>query len=146
MKRTLASAVTAFAVLALASAWAHAQISAGYRVIVHPSNPTASVDRGVLADAFLKKTTRWSHGEPIRPVDQTADSSARRRFSEDVLKRSVSAVKSYWQQAIFSGRNIPPAELDSDQAVVQFVLKHPGAVGYVSATGATGDAKVIAVR
>jgi ABC-type phosphate transport system substrate-binding protein len=146
MNRTLASAVAILAALAVASAWAQAQAGAGYRVIVHPSNPQTSNERRTLADVFLKKSTRWSHGESIRPVDQTRDATARRRFSEDVLKRSVSAVKSYWQQAIFSGRGIPPAELDSDEAVVQFVLKHPGAVGYVSANAGTGDAKAIVVR
>jgi hypothetical protein len=49
-----------------------------------------------------------------------------------VLKRSVAAVRNYWQQRIFSGRGVPPPELDSDEEIVAYVLKHRGAVGYVS--------------
>src|ERR1051325_5917128 len=71
-----------------------------FLVIVHPSNPATSIERKLLADMFLKRITRWPNDEQIRPADQDPDSAVRRRFSEDVLKRSVAAVKSYWQQAI----------------------------------------------
>ncbi len=100
-----------------------------------------SVTRDFLSEAFLKKITRWKDGETIRPVDLRADSATRRKFSESVLKRSVAAVRSYWQQRIFSGRDIPPPELDSDDAVQGFVAKYPGAIGYVS-----GAAKLNGVR
>jgi len=114
---------------------------AEFRVIVHPSSPLRSADRGLVADAFLKKVTRWGNGEPIRPVDLHADNRARRRFSEAVLKRSVGAVRSYWQQRIFSGRDVPPPELESDESVIAFVGKYEGAIGYVSA-----GAKLLGVR
>lgn len=117
-----------------------------YRVIVHPHNPMAKIDRAFLADAFLKKTTRWRNGEVILPVDLGGDSPTRRKFTDEVLNRSVAAVRSYWQQQIFSGRDIPPPELDSDEEVVLYVIKHPGAVGYVSGNAEIGGAKVVAVR
>jgi ABC-type phosphate transport system substrate-binding protein len=117
-----------------------------YVVIVHPSNPATRADRKFLADAFLKKTTRWDQGEVIRPVDQTTDSPVRRKFSEEVIKRSVAAVRSYWQQVIFSGRDVPPPELNSDEDVVKYVLKYSGAVGYVSGNADTNGTKVISVE
>ena len=116
-----------------------------FRLIVHPANPQASAPRDLVAELFLKKITRWEDGEAARPVDQRADSAVRRAFSESVLKRSVLAVKTYWQQRIFSGRGVPPPELDSDALVVEYVLKHRGAVGYVSGTCELGGAKVLAV-
>jgi hypothetical protein len=63
-----------------------------------------------------------------------------------MLGRPVAAVRSYWQQQIFSGRGIPPPELDGDQAVVKFVLQNEGAIGYVSGNAELGAAKVLAVR
>jgi ABC-type phosphate transport system substrate-binding protein len=119
---------------------------APYLVIVNGANPQASLDRKFLGDAFLKKTTRWGDGELIRPVDQSPDSPVRRRFSEQVLNRSVTAVRSYWQQVIFSGRDVPPPELGGDAEVLEFVRKHVGAIGYVSGAAGTNGAKVIAVR
>jgi ABC-type phosphate transport system substrate-binding protein len=114
-------------------------------IIVHPSNPAASVSRRFLAEAFLKKVTRWDHGEVIRPVDQVPDSVVRRRFSDEVLKRSVAAVRSYWQQVIFAGNGVPPPELNNDDEVVQYVLKYPGAVGYVAGSANVNGAKIVPV-
>jgi len=118
---------------------------APYRVIVHPRNPTSSVSRRFLADAFLKKVTRWRHGDAIRPVDLPSGSSARRRFVQDVLHRSVEAIRSYWQQQIFSGRGLPPAELDGDAAVIRYVLRNRGAIGYVSGAATVQSVKVVNV-
>jgi len=62
-----------------------------------------------------------------------------------VLKRSVEAVKGYWQQRIFSGHDVPPPEFDSDDDVVKYVLKHEGAVGYVSGNANLNGSKVLTV-
>jgi hypothetical protein len=112
-----------------------------FRVIVHPNNPTRSVNRAFVADAFLKKVTRWDGDEIIRPVDLRQNSEARQKFTENVLKRSVAAVRSYWQQRIFSGRDVPPPEVDSDEGVMAHVARYPGAIGYVA-----GSVKLNGVR
>jgi ABC-type phosphate transport system substrate-binding protein len=117
-----------------------------YQIVVHPSNPSVVVDRRFLEDAFLKKITIWPSGEVIRPVDLPPDSPIRKRFTEDVLKRSVEDVKSYWQQRIFSGHDVPPPELDTDEDVVTYVVEHGGAVGYVSGSADLRGTKVLAVR
>jgi ABC-type phosphate transport system substrate-binding protein len=117
-----------------------------YRIVVHPNNPKDVVDRRFLEDAFLKKITIWPSGEVIRPVDLPPDSPIRKRFTEDVLKRSVEDVKGYWQQRIFSGHDVPPPELDNDEDVVRYVVEHGGAVGYVSGSADLRGTKVIAVR
>ncbi len=145
MRITLSSLVL---LLLLASDLGAAESSSTppYLVIVHPDNKHQSLDRKWVADAFLKKTTRWSGDVTIRPVDAKPASSSRQRFSKDILKRSVSSVKNYWQQLIFSGRGTPPPELDSDEAIVSYVLKHPGAIGYVSAAADLKGAKIVDVK
>lgn len=117
-----------------------------FQVIVNSESPITTVERKFLADLFLKKATQWPHLEVARPVDLRTDTPARRAFSEDILRRSVAAVKSYWQQSVFSGREVPPPELESDAAVVQFVLRHRGAVGYVSGATNVGGARILTIR
>src|SRR5262249_26268453 len=124
----------------------YAQSGPVYVVIVHPSNPSTTVERKFVADAFLKKTTRWPHGEAIRPADLAADSPVRRRFTEDVHKRSVAEVRPYWQQIIFSGRDLPPPELGTDEEVVKFVLRYPGAIGYIAGGASLGGARAVVIR
>lgn len=126
--RTLALGL---ATLALVGA-AVAETRPEFVVIVHPGNRATDVPRRFLADAFLKRVTRWDDEVTVRPVDLEPDSPLRERFSEQVLSRSAAAVKSYWEQLLFSGRGIPPPELRDEEEVVAYVVSHPGAVGYVS--------------
>jgi ABC-type phosphate transport system substrate-binding protein len=137
--------------LALAGTGPHATADAesppaGFQIIVNPANPTTSVERRFLMDVFLKKVTRWPHDELIRPADLDAGSPVRRRFSDQILRRSVAAVKSYWQQLVFSGRDVPPPELDSDWQMVRYVLKYPGAIGYISPGANLDGVKILTVR
>ena len=120
--------------------------AATFKVVVHPKNPSTQITREFLADAFLKRATRWQDGEHLHPVDLEPSSRVRERFSKDVLKRSVAAVRSYWQQQIFSGRQVPPPELDSDAAVMRYVSRHLGGVGYVRGDRTLDGVKVLAVR
>jgi len=122
------------------------ETSAAFVLVAQRENPESALSRDFLSDAFLKKTTRWGTGDAIRPVDQRADSPVRAAFSASVLRRSVAAVRSYWQQRIFSGRGVPPPEVESDLAVIRYVREHPGAVGYVSGQADTREVKVLIVR
>jgi ABC-type phosphate transport system substrate-binding protein len=115
-------------------------------VIVHPKNKVTSLDKKFLTSAFLKKKTRWGDNKAIKPVDLPAKSAVRKRFSKEVLGRSVEAVRRYWNQVVFSGRGVPPPELDSEDEVVEYVLSHPGAIGYVSGAADLKGAKVVEVR
>lgn len=119
---------------------------APFVLIVNRENRIDSATRDFLEQAFLKKTTRWNDDEPIRPVDLAPASPVRRAFSERILRRSVEAVKNYWQQRIFSGRAVPPPELDSDREVVAYVAKHRGGIGYVSPDTDPSPNKRIIVR
>ena len=114
-----------------------------YRIIVNPKNPVTALDRRFLQDAFLKKTRYWPGDKVIKPVDLTPSSSVRDRFTQEVLGRSTSAIRAYWQQRIFSGRDVPPPELASDQKVVEYVLQHAEAVGYVSGAAELAGSKVV---
>jgi hypothetical protein len=145
-KQRRAALAVLLALSFIAIGWAAAAPPPGFVVIAHPSNPALSVERAFLADAFLKKTTRWSDETLIYPVDQGPDSGCRQRFSEQVLRRSVFAVRSYWQQRIFAGRGLPPPELESDEAVLRYVRDRPGAVGYVSDRAELGGVKALSVR
>jgi hypothetical protein len=143
MKRSAPALLLALAVGAFAE---ERSTPPPFRVVVNRENPETALDRRFVADALLKRTTRWSDGSLIRPADLTVGATARQRISLDLLGRSVQAVKSYWEQAIFSGRDTPPPELDSDEAMVRFVARHPGAIGYVSGTADVSSVKTVSVR
>lgn len=103
-----------------------------FTVIVNASNPVSSLPRDDVAKLFLKKTVAWESGKPAAPVELPAAAKAREAFARTVLNKSIAQVKSYWQQQIFSGRDVPPPEKQTESDVVAFVRSNPGAIGYVS--------------
>jgi ABC-type phosphate transport system substrate-binding protein len=141
----LASAGAASAILSFVLAGS-AQSRSEFKLIVHPDNPLGSATRAFVSDAFLRNVGKWGDGRGIMPADLRSDSKVRERFSDRVHRRSVAAVKRYWQQRIFSGSGVPPPELESEEAVIAYVLKHRGGIGYVAADTAVGKAKTLAVR
>jgi ABC-type phosphate transport system substrate-binding protein len=144
--RVIVCALFLVTLIAGLGARAAAQGPGDFIVIVNRQNSVNAASREFVGDAFLKKTSHWDEGEVIRPVDQRADSRVRRAFSWLVLKRTVSAVRNYWLQHIFSGGDLPPPELDSDDAVVGYVSRYPGSIGYVSFSARLGDTKPIDIR
>lgn len=149
MKALRAAIMLAFALTSFIGTMPRASAARerGYQIIVHPSNPVSELDKSSLARIFQKRLTRWPEtGVGIRPVDQVSEAPVRHRFTEGVLGRSVGAMRNFWQQMIFSGRDVPPPELDGDDAVVRYVLENPGAIGYISPSASPGDAKVVAIQ
>ena len=124
--------------LLLMSLPAQAQDSS-LKVLVHSDHPVTSLSKSHVSQLLLQKGTQWDSGLKVLPVDQTDSASVREKFSKAVHGKSVSAVKSYWQKSIFSGRDVPPPEKASDRAVIDYVKANPGAIGYVSAGATLGS-------
>jgi ABC-type phosphate transport system substrate-binding protein len=115
------------------SAAARPSDAGSFVVIVNTAN-AAMLTRDEIANIFLKRITRWNdRAVPILVVDALPDSPVREAFSRAVLHRDVGAMEAYWQQQIFSGRDVPPVQKETDAKIVAFVRRNPGAIGYVSA-------------
>jgi ABC-type phosphate transport system substrate-binding protein len=117
-----------------------------YKIIVNPDNPVSAIQRQFLREAFLRKSSDWNNGAAIRPIDLSRGFAVRERFIHEVLRKSPSQLRSYWNQLIFSGKGVPPPEADTPAGVVAHVLAHPGGVGYLPIDADPGRAKVIRVQ
>jgi ABC-type phosphate transport system substrate-binding protein len=100
-------------------------------VIVNEAEPAAALSAQEVSNLFLKKSVRLPSGIDAAPIDLAESSPERASFSKRVHGKSTSAIKSYWQRLIFSGRAVPPPEAGSPADVVAFVRAQRGAIGYV---------------
>jgi len=116
-----------------------------FRVVANPSVTVESLSRDQLSRYFLKKETRWPDGKPVL-VAGRGDPAIKGAFAEQVQGRSLGALRSYWSQMVFSGRDVPPVERQTDDDVLAYVRSNPGAIAYVSAGAATDGVKTIAIR
>lgn len=130
--------VVAIALL-LASGAPRAEDHPDFLVVVNTANPVRSLTTEDVSRLFLKEVTAWASGQQVLPVDQSENSSVRAAFTRQVLRRKIAAVKAYWQQRIFSGRDLPPPVRTSDAEVIRYVEANPGAIGYLSNGTALGE-------
>jgi ABC-type phosphate transport system substrate-binding protein len=137
-------------VVAVAAASARVTVAASQpelKIIVHPHNPVMRIERDRLRNIYLKKVVAWpGTGDTIRPIDLSPKLAARDLFTRKVLKKTPAQLKAYWNQQIFSGKGVPPPQVDRAQDAVAFVLANPSAIAYVPAQVDHGDAKVIEVE
>ena len=117
-----------------------------FKVIVNSANSTAELPSHVMAKLFLKQVAKFPNGTAAQPVDLAKTSAVRASFSKAVLGRAVGAIETYWQQQIFSGKDVPPASKSSDDYVVAYVKANPGAIGYVKAGASTAGVKVVEIK
>lgn len=139
-------AVVAAATIVLAHAGRTATEDGEYVVIVNPENPIGASNRDLLRDAYLKKATEWPNGETIRPINLSSRFTQRDRFTHEVLRKTPPQLKAYWNQQIFSGKGVPPPEANAVGDVIDYVLAHPGGVGYIPARADPGRAKVVRIK
>lgn len=116
----------------------------GYRIVVNPSNPVASLSRSQIPKLFLEKAT-WDDGAAVTPVDLLPTSPVREGFSKDMLGLSVPAAVDRIREASVASGDNPPPSLASDREVLAYVRLKPGAIGYVSLAADITGVKVIAV-
>lgn len=112
----------------------------GYVLVIHAENDSPALGRSLVSKMFLKKVKRWPDSDlRVVPIDQGEKSPVREAFTKDVHGKRVSAIKTFWQRMIFSGRDVPPEELADDGSVLAFVAANPGAIGYVASDADLGD-------
>lgn len=114
-------------------------------VVVHPSNG-ASLDKKSVQRIFLGKEKKFSDGKEALPINQVTTSAARGSFDSDTLERSSTQIAAYWSKLVFTGKGIPPKELDDDAAVLAIVADNPNAIGYVDSASVSDAVKVISLN
>lgn len=125
-------ALTAVLLVPLPDSGALAQDN-GFKLVINAGNPATAETKATLSKLFLKKVREWGDKQKVTAYDLDEKSDARRAFSDAIHGKSVTAIKSYWQRMIFSGRDVPPDEIASEADLLRRIATERGAIGYVSA-------------
>lgn len=85
-----------------------------------------------LNPIFWRKQRYWPKGIPIKPVNLEPEHPIRLSFSETILGSLPSEQIDYWNGQYFNGIK-PPYAVKSEEAVLRYVAKTKGAIGYIDA-------------
>jgi len=117
-------------------------VRADLYVIVNKDLPLKQLDKNDIAAIYLLKKKQWDNGENIMPINLPAQNGARSRFTSEVFNSSPEKLSSYWDEMLFKGIN-PPIIQNSEQAVILFVERVKGAIGYVETKPQNTQIKII---
>ena len=100
-------------------------------IIVSIKNSVTSLTAEQTARIFLGKDDKFPNDQTALPVDQPEGTTIRDEFYLKVTHKNPSQISSYWAKLIFTGEGrLPKVTLD-DNAVINFILNNPNAIGYI---------------
>ncbi len=76
------------------------------------------------------------------PINLPATADARARFTAQIFDSTPEKLGSYWDKMLFKGET-PPVTQNSEQAVIMFVERIKGAIGYVEIKPQSSQIKIL---
>jgi len=135
MKRLIVLGLAA-ALMPCSSAWADLYI------IANKDLSAAQLDKDDIAAIYLLKKKHWENGDDIMPINLPAQADARTRFTAEIFDSTPDKLGSYWDKMLFKGET-PPVTQNSEQAVILFVERIKGAIGYVETKPQSPQIKIL---
>jgi ABC-type phosphate transport system substrate-binding protein len=104
-------------------------------VIVNPAAPV--INQQQVVDLYLGRSGGWTL------LDQVATSPIYVEFYKKAIGRDTAQVKAIWSKILFTGRGLPPKQLQNSAAVKKAVAADPNAVGYIEKSAVDASVKVV---
>lgn len=129
----------------IALGFSAAQISAADAVFVtNPSGPD-SISSETVRNILLGNKTRWDSGGTIK-LAVLSEGTTHESVIQEFTARSADQFNKYWKKQVFTGKGIAPDAFKTDEELIEFVARTPGAFGYVSPNANATGVKIMSVQ
>lgn len=115
-------------------------------VIVHLSVSENNVTTSQLRRIYTMRQTQWSDGHPIVVFVLPKQHSLHQRFSKERLQIFPYQLERIWNKLTYSGLGIAPILVNTPEALIDAVMKTPGAIGYTEKIVDKGAVNVINIE
>jgi len=136
---------TSLLMLVFAGALVAQKAPAQVLVIANPTVGVAEVSKAEVRDVFTGASSSFKGTAQLTPV-LLKQGLVNEEFLDLYVGKSDSAFRASWLSILFSGQGVLPRTLDSDAAVVEYVARTPGAIGYIGRSSPHEGVKTLAVR
>jgi ABC-type phosphate transport system substrate-binding protein len=113
--------------------------------IVNPQGTDASISAADVKSILLGNKTKWDGGGLVKLAVLTPGAT-HDAVMQTYVQRSADQFDKYLKKQVFSGKGVMPTQAADDAAMIDYVAKTPGALGYVSAGAVTDRVKVLPVK
>jgi ABC-type phosphate transport system substrate-binding protein len=115
-------------------------------LVVGNDTGITSLTNSELISIFKPKNNRWENNRPVIIVLPGSGSDISEAVARQVYGKSFVAVQKYWLSLVFQGRFNAPYFFNTDEEVLNFIKKNPGAIGFVSSSNGVPENLLIRIR
>lgn len=113
-----------------------AQTVWGELIIVGNKTGQSQLKAQEARNIFRAKTTTWPNRLSVSIALPSPQSATAEPVARLIYGTKLAAVQKFWLLQVFQGRANPPNFFDTDQELIQFLQKTPGAIGAISSSTA----------
>jgi ABC-type phosphate transport system substrate-binding protein len=119
-------------------------LAAAETVVVNAKSPVVALSDDAMRDYFLGKKTVWEDGSRVVVVVLKEGPSHDGLMK--LLGKNPSQFSTGWKKLVFTGKGAMPEQIESEAALVDFVARTPGAIGFVDAGMVKEGVKAVPIR
>jgi ABC-type phosphate transport system substrate-binding protein len=94
---------------------------------------------------FRGKYSSWKNGESVTIVLPSTKSDNVVSVASQVYGLTVKGMQKYWLEQVFQGRSNAPVFFETDEEIINYVKRNPGAVGIVRSSRSVPQSLVIQI-
>lgn len=114
-------------------------------LICNKDVPDAALSRDDVQQIFLGRKTRWSDGSKIT-FGVLKGGDVHDAFLRTYLNKTESQFTMFWKKMVFTGKGRLPESFETPEALRDYVVATPGAVGYIPVDLSTDSIKTLPVN
>lgn len=115
-------------------------------VVAHASVREQQLNTSQLRAIFTMRQTRWADGQPIQVFVLRSADAQHIQFSRSYLKMFPYQLDAIWDRQRFSGIGSFPVQVNSEEEMLAFLQRTPGAIGYLTAEIRSPALRVVVVH
>jgi len=119
------------------------QAAADLVVVVNAKSGVTRLTPDDAVNIFMGRFRQLPGGRPAQPIDQPESAPERRRFYRLLVNKDLSEINAYWARLVFSGKTSPPRQARTEDEVVEWLVKQPGAVAYMERSRVDSRLRVV---
>lgn len=90
-----------------------------------------TINNKVLKQVLTGKKVYWDSGARIKVCHLNTSSKEFKRFLAKNLNMSSDQYLNLWRRKLFTGRGLPPKQVNSEELVIACVKKSPSSIGII---------------
>ena len=105
---------------------------AGEYLVANVAPGDGVISRDDVRSMYLNQKPKWPSGQRVK-LAMLAHGKERDDFLRQFVGKNSARFERYWKRQLFTGKGVPPQTFVRQSALLDYIRRTPGAIGFVEA-------------